>query len=179
VGPNPFPIADSHFRYIVFGKPDWDYRTLDFDRDVTRADELDGGLMNTIDPDLGPFFGRGGKLLMYHGWNDQLIAPRNSINYYTSVVKSVGEGRAADSMRLFMVPGLNHCAGGAGLNRVDPLAALEAWVEKEQAPGELPGAHVEKGEVMWERPVCAYPQIATYRGTGDTKVPGSYVCRAP
>jgi feruloyl esterase len=179
VGPNPFPIADSHFKFIVFGKPDWDYRTLDFDRDVARAAEMDGGLMNAIDPDLGPFFARGGKLLMYHGWNDQLIAPRNSINYYASVMKKVGERRAADSLRLFMVPGLNHCAGGAGLNRIDPLAALEAWVEQKQPPAELPAAHVVKGEVMWERPVCAYPQVATYRGTGDTKVPGSYVCRAP
>jgi feruloyl esterase len=178
VGPNPFPIAESHYKYIVMGKPDWDYKTMDFDRDVTHADELDGGLMNTIDPDLRPFFSRGGKLVMYHGWNDQLIAPRNSVNYYSNVVKTVG-ANAGESMRLFMVPGLDHCAGGAGINRVDPLVALEAWVEQKQAPTELPGAHVEKNEVLWERPVCAYPQIATYRGTGDTKVPGSFACRTP
>src|SRR6185436_13778122 len=106
-GSNPLSIAYDHYKYLVFKNPEWDFRTLDFGKDVDLADPTDGGVINAVDPNLKPFFSRGGKLLLYHGWVDQLIAPRNTIHYYESVVTALGGADAvADSMRLFMVPGM-------------------------------------------------------------------------
>ena len=178
-GPNPFATSADHFKYLVFKNPDWDYKTLDFDKDVALADAIDNGTMNAIDPNLTAFFGRGGKILMYHGWNDQLIAPRNSINYYTSVVKTLGTGKVANAIRLFMVPGMNHCTGGDGPSSFDAFAALEQWVEQKKAPEQLLGSHLTGTTVDRTRPLCAYPQVAEYKGTGSTDEAASFVCKAP
>ena len=116
-GPEPFVTTD-HFKYVVFKDPKWDWRTLNFDSDVDLADKLDNGTINAIDPNLKEFVGHGGKLLMYHGWSDPLIAPQNSVNYYKSVVAAMGgAGKTEGSVRLFMAPGMGHCGGGDGPNR--------------------------------------------------------------
>src|SRR5437773_682887 len=103
-GPDAFPIVADHFKYVVFKDRNWDFRTLNFDRDVELADKLDdvdGGLLNATSPNLSAFVARRGKLLLYHGWNDQLIAPRNAVNYYTSVVAAMGgAGKTMESIRL-------------------------------------------------------------------------------
>jgi feruloyl esterase len=177
-GPEPFSISVGHFKYVVFNNPQWDYKTLDFDKDVATADSLDNGLMNAIDPNLEPFIDRGGKILMYHGWNDQLIAPRNSINYYSSVAKTLGAARIADSMRLFMVPGMTHCAGGDGTSSFDGLSALEQWVEQKKAPDRIPAAHLTNGVADRTRPLCPYPQIARYNAPGNTDEAASFTCSA-
>lgn len=104
-GPNPLPIPVEHFKYVVFKNPSWDFKTLNFDKDVALADQLDKNTINATDPDLRKFVARSGKLILYHGWNDQLIAPQNSIDYYNSVVSVLGgERKAAESIRLFMRP---------------------------------------------------------------------------
>ena len=177
-GPNPFGVSVDHFKYVVFKNPDWDFKTLDFDKDVALADAIDNGTMNAIDPNLTAFFGRGGKLLMYHGWNDQLISPRNSINYYTSVVKTLGADNVANAIRLFMVPGMNHCAGGDGTSSFDAFTALEQWVEQKKAPEQLLGSHLTGTTVDRTRPLCAYPQVAVHKGTGSTDDAASFVCKA-
>src|SRR5579884_3959616 len=128
-GPKPFGIVDGYFRYVLFQNPDWDFRTLNFDKDVAEADRRDAKILNATDPDLKDFVSHGGKLFLYHGWNDQLIAPRNTINYYSSVVKKMGP-KITDSVRLFMAPGMNHCSGGDGPFRFDQVSALDEWVEK-------------------------------------------------
>ena len=89
-GPAPFAIPDSHFKYVVFADPKWDFRTLDVDRDIARAERVDNGILTAVNPDLSAVAERGGKLLIYHGWNDQLIAAQNSINYYESVLSFFG-----------------------------------------------------------------------------------------
>lgn len=179
-GPRPFPITADHFRHVVFKNPEWDFRVLDLDRDVALADQLDNGTLNATDPNLTKFTARGGKILIYHGWNDPLIAPRNSINYYMSVVKTLsGVDQISNSIRLFMVPGMNHCSGGAGTSSFDSLAALEQWVEQKKAPEQILGSHLTNGVVDRTRPLCPYPQVAEYKRTGSTDEAANFVCRVP
>jgi feruloyl esterase len=174
-GPQVFPIASDHYKYVVFKDPNWDWRTINFDTDVALADKIDDGMLNATDPDLKAFIGRGGKLLMYHGWNDQLISPQNSINYYRSVAETL-----RSSVRLFMVPGMNHCAGGDGTSTFDAVGAIEQWVEQKHAPVQIIASHMTNGTPGIgdrTRPLCPYPQVAQYKGTGSTDDAANFVCK--
>jgi feruloyl esterase len=179
-GERLFGIAVDHFRYVVFQDPEWDARKLNFDSDVALADKVDNDTINAIDPNLKAFVGRGGKLLLYHGWNDNLIAPQGSINYYKKVLATTGgASKAGDSVRLFMVPGMGHCSGGEGTSNIDPMKAIEQWVEEGKAPDQIPAAHMTKGTVDRTRPLCPYPQVARYKGSGSTDEAQNFVCRLP
>jgi len=177
-GPQPMALANETYQYLVFQDPNWDYRKFDPDRDVAKAEQVVGATMDAIDPNLRPFFGHGGKLLMYHGWADPGIAPLNSVHYYTSVVDTLG-GTAGtkDSIRLFMVPGMGHCRGGDGTDTFDPVAALDQWVTKGQAPDQIVASHSTKGVIDKTRPLCPYPQVATYKGAGDTNDAANFACK--
>jgi feruloyl esterase len=177
-GPQPLGFPQEIYKFIVFKDPAWDYRTLDLDRDVARAEKAYDGMMDAINPDLTPFFNHGGKLLQYHGWSDQAVAPMNSINYYNSVVKkSGGAARVQQSYRLFMVPGMTHCVGGDGTASFDSLAALERWVEHGEAPARIEASRVVKGVVDRTRPLCPYPQVAVYSGNGSLDESTNFVCK--
>jgi feruloyl esterase len=176
-GPQPFSIAVDFYKYFVFSNPEWDWKTMDFDKDIVAGEEKVGKVLNAIDPDLKAFKSRGGKLIMYHGWNDQLIQPGNSIDYYTSVQKKMGAKDTDDFMRLFMAPGMQHCAGGVGPNTFDAVTALEQWVEKGVKPAEMVASHMTSGAVDRTRPLCPYPQVATYKGSGSIDEAASFVCR--
>jgi feruloyl esterase len=179
-GPKPFAIVDEHFKFVVFKDPNWDFRTLNFDSDVALADKLDNGVINATNPDLKKFTSHGGKLIQYHGWNDQLIAPRNSVNYYTSVSKAMGgAAKTAGAYRLFMAPGMNHCRGGDGPNSFDMVGAIEQWVERGQAPDQIIASHNTDGKVDRTRPLCPYPQVAKYKGTGSIDDAANFTCAAP
>jgi feruloyl esterase len=179
-GPQPMSLASETYQYLVFQDPNWDYRSFDPDRDVAKAERVIGPIMDAIDPNLRPFFGHGGKLLMYHGWADPGIAPLNSVHYYTSVVDTLGgAAKTKDSIRLFMVPGMGHCRGGDGTDTFDPVAALDQWVTKGQAPDQIVASHSTKGAIDKTRPLCPYPQVATYKGTGDTNDATNFACKLP
>ncbi len=146
---------------------------------MATADRVAGAMMNTADPDLKPFFSHGGKLLMYHGWADPGIPPMFSVEYYKSVVdKTGGAKKAADSIRLFMVPGMGHCAGGEGPNTFNAMDALSQWVEKGKAPEQMVASHSTRGSVDRTRPLCPYPQVAQYKGTGSTDEAASFIMQA-
>jgi len=180
-GKEPFTVPVDHFRFVVFKDQNWDWQRLNFTSDVALADKLDNGLLNATDPNLKPFLGRGGKLLLYHGWNDQLIAPGNSINYYRSVLDTMGgASKTSDSFRLFMIPGMNHCRGGDGLNTFDSISVIEQWVEKGQPPERIAATRITKdGKPNRTRPLCPYPQVAVYTGSGSTDDAANFICKAP
>jgi feruloyl esterase len=173
-GPTPLAIALDHFRYIVFENPAWDFRTLNFDADIARAETLDAHRINATDPNLAPYFQRGGKLIQYHGWNDPQISPGNSVAYYESVSAKLGS--VNDSYRLFMVPGMAHCGGGEGPNTFDMIDALEKWVETKQAPDRITATRLTNGKPIRSRPLCPYPQVAIYKGSGSTDEATNFTC---
>jgi len=178
-GEQPLGIASDHFKYVVFKDPAWDFRTFDFERDAVRAEQNDAGTINAIDPNLKSFFDRGGKLLQYHGWGDPQISPGHSVQYYTRVAEALGGSKNIhDSYRLFMVPGMAHCGDGEGPNRFDMVSTLEQWVERGKAPERIEASRMRDGKIDRTRPLCPYPQIATYDGKGDTNSAASFVCKA-
>jgi feruloyl esterase len=179
-GPEPSRIGSDYYTYIIHKDPHWNPRNMDFDKEVSAADKFDHGTINAIDPDLSKFKARGGKLIMYHGWADALIASENSINYYDSVVKAMGgEKKTTDFLRLFMVPGMGHCFGGEGPDVFDALGAVEQWVEKNKAPDSIVASHSTAGKVDRTRPLCVYPDVPKYNGTSSTDDAANFSCKAP
>ncbi len=174
-GPQVFQIPVDHFKYVVFKNPDWDWKTLNFDQDVALADKTDHGLLNSINPDLKAFFAHGGKLIQYHGWNDQLIAPLNSVNYYKSVEENLGNVSA--NYRLFMVPGMGHCGGGDGASNFDMVSVIEQWVEQNKAPERIVAERRADGAIERTHPLCPYPETAHYKGSGSTDDAANFVCK--
>ena len=163
---------------VAYQDANWDPKTFDVDKDLKAVDEKVGSIVNAINPDLRAFKARGGKLLLYHGWNDTAISAGNTINYYSSVLSKMG-GKQDDFIRLFMAPGMQHCGNGPGPNQVNWMAALERWRESGTAPDKLDASRVTNNRVDMTRPLCAYPQVAQYKGVGSTNDAANFVCKAP
>ncbi len=179
------PLA--YFKYFYFADLNWDWKTFDFSDAKTfqalyDADAQLRGVLNSTDPDIGSFKSAGGKLILYHGWTDQNIAPRNTVNYYDGVVAMQGSITNTQTFaRLFMSPGMGHCSGGEGAApaTADLLTAISNWVEKGQAPTSIPAAHMTGSQADLTRPLCAYPQVETYKGSGDIKDAANFTCADP
>jgi feruloyl esterase len=166
------------YQFMVFKDPGWNYKTLNFDDHMALVDRIENGAINAMDPNLKPFVARGGKLIQYHGWADQQIPSGSSVEYYQNVLDTMGGARQVqNNYRLFMVPGMGHCGGGDGTSTFDMLSALEQWVEKGSAPDRIPASHVTNGTPDRTRPLCPYPQVAAYKGSGDTNDAANFTCR--
>jgi feruloyl esterase len=181
--PEPGTLNDLDlFKYVVHEDPKWDWHTFDIDRETQLAEEK-AGYLNASDPDLSAFKARGGKLIMYHGWNDGgnggAIPPQNSVNYYESVLKKMG-AQQDNWFRLFMVPGMAHCFGGPGPDQVNWIGALERWREAGIAPDQPTASRVDiNNQVDMTRPVCPYPKIPKYSGIGSTNDAANFACQMP
>ena len=174
----PVGLAADYFRFIVFKDPDWDPKALNFDSHVALvASRPEFQPLDATKTDLTAFTSRGSKLLMYQGWAENGIPPRNVVTYYENVKeKTTG---ANDSVRLFMIPGMGHCGGGDGATTFDMIAALDQWVTTGKAPAAIPASRVRDGKVDRTRPLCAYPQFAVYKGSGSIDDGANFECRTP
>jgi len=179
-GDEPSLYVRETFKYMIFKDPQWDYKThpVNFDTDVPLADKLDNGTVTAADANLKPFFDRGGKMILYHGWTDPLIPPGDAVNYYKRVEDTVGgAGKIKESMRLYLVPGMNHCRGGEGPDDFDMQPVMEQWRENGKAPQQVIASKVTNGKTERTRPLCPYPQVAAYKGSGSTDEAVNFVCK--
>ncbi|WP_409574714.1 tannase/feruloyl esterase family alpha/beta hydrolase [Sphingopyxis sp. PET50] len=184
------------------GLPDASFANFDFGRDGPLLDQRVGSILNADSADLSAFFGRGGKLILYHGWGDAAIPPQMSIEYFDRVRAAMGR-KADKAMRLFMVPGMQHCNAGSGINSFgqgappppwatpeeDIGAALEAWIERGRAPEQIVGVSASNfrigpmdrraAQVTRSGLLCAYPKVAEWNGKGNPDIADSYRCRWP
>ena len=186
------PLFADTPRFIGRQDPNWDPMTFDLETDLALALK-NGGFVEASDPNLAKFKARGGKLLLYHGWADPGPAPENTVNYYEAVNKTLGDPSTRpagslgastqdDWMRLFLMPGVGHCGGGVGPDQADFLGALERWKEQSVAPGQITATRsAGRGgpRAAMSRPLCAYPQVARYNGSGSTDEARNFSCVAP
>ena len=178
-GPRPLGMSDDLFKYVVFQDPEWDFRTLDVARHLEQARKADGRVISPTSPDIKRFLDRGGKMIIYHGWGDTNIPPRSSVNYYNQLVSTLGAPAVSNGVRLYMAPGMGHCGGGEGPNTFDMLTALEQWREQGKAPAEVIASKITDGRVERTRPLCPFPQIAYYKGSGSVDEAANFECRLP
>jgi feruloyl esterase len=158
----------------------WKGPGYDWDKDASAVIGELSPVLDDADPDLSAFRKRGGKLLLYTGWADPLIPAADTLHYYESMQTKMGGAQStAEFARLFMVPGMGHCAGGNAPTRFDALAALEPWLEKGQAPEKMIAAQIVQGETKRTRPLCVYPQVARWNGSGSQDDAASFSCRLP
>jgi feruloyl esterase len=178
-GPEPLFINNDFFKYIVFEDPDWDFRTFDVEADTRRTDERLGLLINSINPDLTAFKESGGKLLVYQSWNETWVLPRTITTYYDKVLETMGgEGETKDFFRLFMVPDMGMCPGSFA-DTFNAMGALQKWTEEGIEPDQITASYNDGPRVYKTRPVCAYPEVAIYKGEGDPAKAENFNCGLP
>ena len=182
-GPDPMAINKDFFATIVFQNADWDWHSFDVSRDTRLADEKIGAMVNFANPDLRGFEAHGGKLLMYQSWQEAAIPPAGLVNYYKSVVKTMGGlSETQKFARLFMVPGEGMCSGfsvGSYQGPWNALNVIEKWRETGVAPDKVVISNRVAGVVNRTHPICPYPQAAIYKGKGDPYDATSFVCGLP
>ena len=201
-----YQFGTNFFKYVVFNDPNWDLRTLNFETDVEKAlatpvaGQALGDVLQSVNPNLSVLRAHGAKMIQYHGTVDYAIPPGNSIQYYLSVLSFFGiydrtapTPTVSDFYRLFLVPGMQHCLEGPGANSFsqvvagtdpahDVIKALEAWVEHNTAPNQIIATKYTNDDptqpVLFTRPLCPYPAVATWKGTGDASEAANWSCHS-
>jgi feruloyl esterase len=200
------PDRADFFRYWVFDDPHWSWWKFNWGSDIDRVNRKIAAVFDATSPDLHEFRSHHGKLIMFMGWEDPVGAADEAINYYDAVEATASGSspeqrrrQTQDFLRLFMVPGMGHCAGGPGATyfstatrdsdppvsdaQHDMTVALEQWVERGIAPRRLIATHFDKERgsdrrIVFQRPLCVYPQVARYQG-GPTRSAASFACVDP
>lgn len=185
----------NYMRYMVFDDPRLNVLGLSAKEAETHASEKTCKILNATSPDLKPFAQHGGKLILYHGWNDPAISPYYTTRYYDALNTTLGASQVQQFVRVYMAPGVGHCFGGPGPNAFGQLGistaqgpkfglgdALEAWVENGVPPREVVATKYAEdsigGKVRMTRPICPYPQVARYKGSGDSNEASSFSCES-
>jgi feruloyl esterase len=180
--PLQFTFQDHYLRFFVFSDPAYDSMTFDFDRDPKKL-RATGRFLDATDTDLSGLRHAGGKLILWHGWADHALMAERTIQYYEDVVDRMGQKKTDSFVRMFLAPGMHHCAGGPGPNSFDALTALENWVERRKAPESIVATkyvnNVPAQGVERTRPLCRHPKVATYAGAGSIDDAANFVCREP
>lgn len=190
MGQEPFPVATSFFRQLVFGdQPGWDFKNMSYGKDLSAAQAYAADILDAPSDGLGPFFARGGKLLLSHGWNDGLIPATNVLKFHHGLYNDIPAAQAQQQLRLYMVPGMEHCSGGEGVSSYDTLGTIDAWATTGVAPfsiiaSRVPAAPNPFGPAAPElpplsRPLCPYPMAAQYNGSGDVNEAENFSCVVP
>jgi feruloyl esterase len=186
------PVRADYWRLWVFDNPQWNWWNFDYDRDLAFADAKVSPLVDQNNTDTSAFKSRGGKAIVYQGWQDPVVNPADTIAYYDKVKTAQGSQAEIDKFfRLFLVPGMGHCSGGSGATNFgnqgapspvvdashDVLMALDAWVEKGTAPDSIVASRVVNNATARTRQLCAYPKKAVYKGSGSTDDAASFTCQ--
>lgn len=186
------PTRTAFWSRWVFEEPGWNWWSFDFDGDLRRADQKVGALVDQVNFDIHAFKDRRGKAIVYQGWQDPVVNPIDTIAYYDKVLARQGSQAEMDTFfRLFMVPGMGHCAGGTGTTNFgnqnapssivdaqhDILTALDVWVERDTPPDSIAASRIVNGAVVRTRPLCPYPRKARYTGNGSTDDAANFVCQ--
>jgi len=174
-GKEPFPVAYSYFRDVLFNNPQWDFKSFDYDKDSATSMAVGAESLDVPSDGLAKFFKNGGKLLLSHGWADGLIPAGNTVAFYKSMTAKMNPKRSANSARLFMLPGVGHCGGGEGPSVNDMISVIDQWVETGKAPDRLIATNPPSQKPM-SRPICPYPQIAKYKGSGNADDAANFEC---
>ncbi|WP_241657384.1 tannase/feruloyl esterase family alpha/beta hydrolase [Aurantiacibacter suaedae] len=191
MGEEPFPVAMSYFRDLVYaGKSDWDWKSTDYRTYTADGFAYGNDLLNVPTDGLGAYFQRGGKLLLSHGWSDGLIPATNTLAFHYGLFNALPAAQRDSQLRLFMAPGMDHCSGGAGPSEIDTLGIIDEWATTGAAPNRIladrptvaptfPGQPPQPPREPMQRPLCAWPWVAKYDGTGDPNVAASFSCALP
>ena len=187
-----FAFGNGYFANMIYEKADWDYKTADLTAATKASDQKGAKVLNATDPDLSRFKNRGGKLIIYHGWDDPAISALNTIDYFRQVHTKMGAQNVESFLRVYMVPGMQHCGGGPGATSFEEglharqdaehnmRLALEDWVEKDAAPSKIIASKYADSDPgsqpSMTRPLCPYPQIARYKGFGDVNNGENFAC---
>jgi feruloyl esterase len=178
-GTRPLELAVETMKYVVAKDPSWDISRFNPAKDYDLAMLSDSDkVLSLTDPNLKPYFDRGGKLLIYHGWQDPQVPAQSTVRYFTNVLKTTGQKYAGTSIQLYMIPGMNHCQGGPGTDTFDKMGAIESWVATGKAPAQIVASHLTQGKVDRTRPLCPFGQTAKWKGTGSTDDAANFACVA-
>jgi feruloyl esterase len=181
LGPLQFLLGEQFFRFMVMKDPKFDAREFRFERDMPVLTRKLGAFLDADQTNLGPFVRGGGKLLIWHGWSDGAVPAEMAIDLFERVRRDTavvpGQLPLEQSLRLFMVPGVQHCSSGSGLTDFDALTALDSWVEQGRPPERIGASQLVDGRPVRSRPLCPFPQTAHYSGSGDPDNADNFTCR--
>jgi len=177
--PQGYGNAIEAMKYIAMKDAAWDPATFNAATDVEKAQKADpDGILKSDNPNIKAFFDHGGKLLMYQGFADPQVTSDNAIRYHQAVLDKVGKHVEGRSIELFMIPGMYHCQGGPGTDTFDKAAVLDAWVTTGKAPDRIVASHRTDGKVDRTRPLCVFPKVAKWNGSGSADEAQNFVCAA-